>query len=279
MKTKLSILTAALVLLGRLEICQGQNSPAGTWDCVFNGSHQTGIAILSFTNETEIGGTFGGYMIETIVPLSSTSSDGRTRGDGGRGSGSDSSNTNSVEKLFGFGPISGPWHFDAKGRIIGSFIQITGDETVVPVSFIGRVNPGKRLTFVASTTIGTISFKGVPYAALPDISGTWAGVKKQNGVSYNETFTLTPSGFFENIYQTGDGTGPGYDFTGYAVVSSQKRMGFAFAELPLGSTNEVLRATVGKVSTKNALTAKTIGTTESSDTAPKLTFDASFLSP
>jgi hypothetical protein len=133
----------------------------------------------------------------------------------------------------------------------------TGSSTNT-VSFIGKVSQGK-FSLVASTSFGTLTYKGVPYFPVTDLTGSWLGVKKQNEVTLYETFSLVPSGLFENIYFTTNGTGPGYTYSGFAVVSVQKKIGFAFQESSSGATNLTLRTTVGKPTVKNSVSAKTEG--------------------
>ena len=125
------------------------------------------------------------------------------------------------------------------------------------VSFVGKVVPGKRLTLNASTTFGKATYRGVPAVALPNLAGTqWNGVKRQQGVSYVEFFSLKSFAAgnpfidlsdnitnFPNIYYSTNGVGPGYTFGSIIIVSKQKKAGFATSEY--AGTNQTLRATYG----------------------------------
>ena len=119
---------------------------------------------------------------------------------------------------------------------------VGGDQTN-SISFQGKAAAGKRLSLVASTSFGRVTYRGVPFrTTLPDISGNWYGTKKQQGQSFLEFFDLTPS-TFPNIYYM-DGHGPAYTYTnGMCMVSAQKKIGFALLESD--GTNTTLRATFG----------------------------------
>ena len=127
--------------------------------------------------------------------------------------------------LIGFSPVTGPWWFDEKGRVIGYFSVVGGfhtcvtNVTVTPgtsnditgvvtlsqtnvvidcggitnaISFVAKVVGGKRLTLVSSTPSGKVSYKGVPYKnILPGIGGSWYATKKENNQQFLERFNLT----------------------------------------------------------------------------------------
>jgi hypothetical protein len=99
------------------------------------------------------------------------------------------------------------------------------------VSFTGKVSPnGQHLQLVCSTPIGQIIYRGVPAVQLTDYSGPFFGVKKGTAIpTLNETFSLsldTNTVAIPNLYDV-SGAGPGYEYFGFALVSSQSRMGFA----------------------------------------------------
>src|SRR5437879_2454198 len=67
-----ALANAALLLLGLIGSTQAQiSSPVGTWDCVISGA-KNGVAYLTFSNETNGGGTFYARMI--AVPKARRSS-------------------------------------------------------------------------------------------------------------------------------------------------------------------------------------------------------------
>jgi len=124
------------------------------------------------------------------------------------------------------------------------------------ISFVGKVVEGKRLTLTATTPFGKVTYRGVPAKDLSDISGSWAGTKKQSQVVYNEFFDLTRSVLFSdipNMYSV-NGGGPAYSYMGLAILSSQKKIAFSLA---LNVTNGVptpadfpIRAVTGSFNSK-----------------------------
>jgi hypothetical protein len=161
---------------------------------------------------------------------------------------------------------------------LGSYTNITtaaSADSTNAVSFEGTVVPGKRLTLKASTSLGKVTYQGVPATTLPNLDGSsWSGDKKQDGQDFVEFFglrsfsTYNPwsSDFpdiasYPNIYWTTNGMGPGYAYYGIAVLSRQKKIGFTFQEL--SGTNSTLRSTMGSFkSTSKATTGKTKGVIE-----------------
>jgi hypothetical protein len=120
------------------------------------------------------------------------------------------------------------------------------------VSFSAKVVPEKRLTLVATTTFGSVSFRGVPAApvAPADLTGPWYGSRKQDGVSTFEFFDIQDT-LYSNLYPlyAVQGEGPGYAYDGVALVSSQKKIAFALSVAPDTDTNSV-RAVFGAINTK-----------------------------
>lgn len=115
----------------------------------------------------------------------------------------------------------------------------------------------KRLTLVATTPFGKTLYRGVPAQELQDISGDWYGVKTQNGVAFQEFFSL--SNPFFNIYDV-VGAGPGYSYHGVAMLSSRKKISFAFGMDPPLPTDPVtvVRAVTGPFNVRK-IEAKTRG--------------------
>ncbi len=223
--------------------------PEGTyWDFVISGGAQKGIAFLTFDQ-----GTFSGYQLLSAWPKATTTStsSGDLRGpfvDVGRGL----TATVAPDKtnVFGFSPVSGQWAYDERWRVVGSYSLTVGNGTnayIYPVSFLGRSSVNQSLTgvvrgsltMVASTPNGRITYSGRPHIPQSvDLTGNWQAFKKVKGVSFAEFFPLEPApdeaGFgFADIYQVGTGArGPGYDITdGMAMLSSQRKIGFAFRAL------------------------------------------------
>ena len=149
-------------------------------------------------------------------------------------------------------------------------VHVGSAESTNVVSFVGKVS-GQHMTLMCNTTFGTTTFKGIPAAPAVDISGNWIGTKRENGMQSSEFFSLVSfsvdnpfaSEFpdidkFPNVYFTTNGVGAGYGFTGVAVVSQQKTVGFTI--FPDDGT---MRSTVGKLkATKFGPTANTEGIEE-----------------
>lgn len=142
------------------------------------------------------------------------------------------------------------------------------------ISFTGKVSPGRRLTLVASTTFGKVTYRGVPLSqSFPAtyLDGTqWSGTKNQNGTVYGEFFHLTATAE-PNLYLM-DGQGPAYTFSSadtallsgsFCLVSSRGRIAFYNPEFPLGTTDPAGargRATIGTIKVRNGIIgAQTIG--------------------
>jgi hypothetical protein len=275
---------------------QSLTSPAGTWDFVLSGSGQKGIAFVTFKDDQ----TFSGYQILSTSPKNGLNTGGRNLG-GNLGRGiqpgdiANATNKLSSTNLFGFGKVTGPWAYDVDGNVIGNFSQVVdgNDEgsnaVVVGVSFSAKVVPGKRMTLVAKTTNGKVTYKGVPSTPVPGIlNGAWYGIKQKKGNEFTEFFTLTSvqdDNPFEDtnpdlkdypgIYYTLDGQGPGYELLGFSMLSSQKKIAFTFQSSANGATSgatngasdSVLNASFGTFSnSKGVLKGSTSGV-ESPDTA------------
>jgi hypothetical protein len=149
------------------------------------------------------------------------------------------------------------------------------------VSFVGTVVPNRHLTLQASTSLGKVTFNGVPFKTnLTDLSGSWFAYKKENGVTDLQLFSLiaftnsipNSTNFpfaisndvasFPNIYFSTNGTGPGYTLNGVAMLSQRKKIGFSF-----DSTATGLSATYGNFTvTKKLTNAVTKGIEEPTNT-------------
>ncbi len=149
--------------------------------------------------------------------------------------------------------------------------QVGTAENTNAVSFSGTSVLAKRLTLLCTTTFGKVTYSGVAAQTGADVSGDWIGSKKENGLSQNEFFSLAsfstgnpfPSDFpdianFPNMYFTTNGLGAGYQFSGVAMVSHQKQMGFIFV-----NNDGTMRTMMGPLKpTKFGPTAKTKGIEE-----------------
>ena len=117
------------------------------------------------------------------------------------------------------------------------------------VSFIGRAVPGKRLTLVASTPNGKVTYRGTPFQTnLTDLSGDWLATRVVKKQSFLENFTLAPVGdpFLPNIYNATSGTGPDYELRATVFLSSHKKVGLFFQQ---GDTNGIPSSLVAPLRT------------------------------
>lgn len=135
-----------------------------------------------------------------------------------------------------------------------------------PISFVGTVS-AKRIILKCSTPFGETTYNGVPGKTLPNITGQYFGIKRQNGVEFVEFLTMTNEDLAnENIYDVSL-TGPGYTYSGAAILSSQKRISFDLGLTPPIPTNPpvVIRAVTGPFNAN-----KTNSTTTGWDSAAPL---------
>jgi hypothetical protein len=280
-------LAASLLLATSVASSQAQfHSPVGTWDFAIGGSGESGIAFLTFSDEPGENGLFSftGYEIlapkRTVVVQHTDDSDrggsdvgrgGSDGRDGSTGGTNTQSTVTSKTNIFGFSEIQGSWYYDTRGRVVGYFgLTIDGGNTnsaLNNVSFIGKVKLGKRMTLLATTTAGKLTYRGVPFRDLSDLSGSWNGYKTVNKQTFIEFFSLSP--FDENIYLM-NGNGATYSYqNGFCMVSAHKKIGFAAIEVPNGSTNGVLRASVGSFINNRRQTKAVTKGAEEPDTAFK----------
>lgn len=241
---------ALLALSGLNATGQSFTSPVGTWDLLVSGSGQKGIVFMTFsedaTNRNQ--GTFSGYQLVSAKPRTTSSSyNGRNPGgDVGRYISIDTNAPFTAgTNLLGFTPVSGPWWYDEKGRVVGYFTvaggfhepvtnitlifddtgtNIVGGTTNIDIggftnafSYMAKVVPGKRLNLACSTSSGKITYRGVPYKTMiPGIGGSWYGTKKENRQEFLQEFDLTSYA----ISGVDPAEGIGDDVTNYANIYS-----------------------------------------------------------
>jgi len=201
-----------------------------------------GVAYLTFASDGSVSGG------EIVVPSPSGGYTGRNvGGDIGR---NNNTTTLATTNLYGYCPVSGPWGFDSRGRVIGFYQEIVMMSETPPtfftngVSFIGPAVPGRRMTLMAQSPMGPVTMHGIPAVTLPDISGSWYGIKRQGKVSAVEFFTLSPVGDLPNTYEV-VGTGPGYSYpNGTAMLSSQNKFAMGFDEV-ISTNYDSTRSVVG----------------------------------
>lgn len=279
------------------------DSPEGQWDVYMSGRH-LGLAVFTFSDGgTPDTRTFSVASILVPKPQgvihAGTSDD--SRGTGGDDSRNGSGVTNTPPSLpdhtnvFGFGVIPNPdnppgtavepgqWGFDAKGRLVGYFTDVSGyticvtNEVLIntgigvvtniivecsrvtnAISFVGTVAPGKRLTLLASTPDGKSVFTGVPVTTVnvPDVSGDYTAINLQDTLPHSEFFALTlnTSGVWGPNAYTISGGGPGYLYGGIALLSKSGRFAFSVdINPPILQTEKLrLRSVIGTLNKRKA---------------------------
>jgi hypothetical protein len=117
------------------------------------------------------------------------------------------------------------------------------------ISFVGTVVPERRIALKAYVPGGTITYVGGPVkTTLPDLSGPWYSARIETNQTFIDTFTLFKDPVFVNVYNFTNGTAANYTYQGAVALSSTRKIAFAFATFPLGSTNYLLGATYGSLS-------------------------------
>ena len=251
---KLAALTAAVLLLsssaGRAQ--SPPPSPVGNdWDCVFSGS-QLGLAVLTFNANN----TLAGYEIVRPAPHKGASTDVNPRGPGAEDAGRTTTTTTSsggstkvITNFLGSAPINGTWYHDAAGKIVGLLNQLS--QTVTPMEVYSTNQLGEVVTninYVVTTETNAVSFRAVVVPnshitictygpngnnvlrgkpvdlAQLDQSGNFYALGKRDGLNFVEFMTFTPDGVVPNRYNFTAGMGPGYGFSGRALVSRSKQI-------------------------------------------------------
>jgi hypothetical protein len=239
-------------------------TPVGDWDFYLTGD-QKGVAQITFVDAGGgTGGTLDGIQIHAPGHVPNTAEDnGRGHVDNPedpRGSGGE---TNGLFLAYGGGIISGNWGFDPKGKVVGVITLMSASRTN-GISFKGSGVTGKRMTFRGTRDDdGAISvYHGVPRVTMADISGDFvlSGKKTEKFETSSSPFTQVinlMSGGPVNQYDVVK-HGPGYDGDGFAILTSNKRIGIYTEHLTPGTSNVVVTAWSGQFNT-NKLSGKVGG--------------------
>jgi hypothetical protein len=236
------------------------NSPVGTWDFIITGAER-GVAYITFEDDFTLSGY---EVVTPAAPKSPKVNESRGDDSIGRYiTSSGSSGTVTKTNLVGFGHITGFWTFDTKGRVVGIYTEgndniesCTTNEVVVTsfetnvidgitfinisqatnfvttcttnavtngISFSAVVRPGTRMVIKTMSPVGRYTLKGVPAQEVPDFSGFHMANAKSRGLRYTELFLAEPSFEFPNAFLLA-GAGPGYEFWGVGVLSSQRHL-------------------------------------------------------
>lgn len=233
----------ALVIAGSAVQTQAAafDSPVGDWDFSFSGSEK-GVAQITFLGDNTLTGfeilTPGKPLASGTVP--DTNPRGGTVTDTDPRTGQPNSGSSGTNKfVWGGVLIDGYWGFDAKGKVVGT-VTFTSSASTNGMSFIGTVTAGARMTLRASDETGGMIYRGVPRAALADISGDYTASGKKGRSRHTGFFTLSASGD-PNIYDV-VAHGPGYDGAGFALLTSNNKLGIYYE---IGETNPAIVALSG----------------------------------
>ena len=249
---KLAALTAAGLLLSSSNTRAQANSPAGDWDITSSGK-EIGQVVLTFVQDSAAGGSLSGFKIVRPTQKKSTKPEVDPRhpaGEPGRNGFETPSVPKASTNFLGSAGIDGLWGFDTSGKIIGFLNQVSEHEikpveeistnvvdgfiilttnivlkgvtTTNAVSFRGTVKPGSRITIYTYGPQGNNTLTGKPRSDVGDQSGSYYAVGKRGSLNFVE-FLSMEVGFVPTFYDA-DGVGAGYNFTGQALVSNQKKI-------------------------------------------------------
>jgi PKD repeat protein len=165
-------------------------------------------------------------------------------------------------KTFGLDDVSGHWSFNAKGQVMGPYLEEIGSTTNWTGTLLGTFKSLKTLTATVPTASGIFHWKGIPATTFPDLSGTWTGlvtvVKTNMTVSYAITNNVADSAVFDIATSADPATVVGQllvtsrnSVYGYVTFDS-KQINFSgtFSASRLSLTLKGIDATAEKVSIK-----------------------------
>jgi len=283
-------LAGILLLSGVAANAQPFASPVGTWDVIESGP-RSGVAKMTFNSDFTITmeQVIVPNVPKSPSSTASTSRNGgfNSSRDGLIITGGTTNGLPPHTNLFGFfsfplndfpdgggntvhaGVSAGQWGFDTAGHLFGFWMEISAPSAISTnatdvnltrltnaISFNGRVvlaaNPtNSRVTLVCSTPAGKVTFSGLTFIAMPDISGSWYGTEVAQGLPYNELFTVTT--FDVNDYDV-QGSGPqyedfglGFNFLGETLVSRRNKIGFVTSHPVANSDKIEVRAVIGPI--------------------------------
>ncbi len=200
------------------------DSPEGDWDFSFTGSTK-GVAQVTFLDDFTISG------FEILMPkkamLIGPGVNDNPRGGPATGVDPRSGQPEDGQHYYAWGGrlIDGFWGFDEKGKVVGA-VTFTSSSSTNGMSFVGTVVEGTRMTLRASDATGSMIYRGVPRAILPDISGDYTAVGTKGRSKLTGVFSFTPSGS-PNLYEVVI-HGPGYTTTGIGLLTSNKQLGIYY---------------------------------------------------
>jgi hypothetical protein len=260
---KLAAFAVASLLLGSSATrAQTLPSPTGDWDLVFSGS-QVGLAVLTFNSDNTLSGyeivrpapRKGSSSTEDVDPRHPGVEDtSRTVVTTSTNSGS--STVKVVTNFLGSAPINGTWYYQqlpaagaSSAKIIGLLNQLS--QTVMPVETYATNQLGEvvtNVTLVVTTETNAVSFRAVAVpnsritvctygpngnnvlrgkpvdTAQINQSDDYFAIGVRDGVNFVEFLGLLQDSGLPTRYDITGGMGPGYSFTGRALVSRSKQI-------------------------------------------------------
>jgi hypothetical protein len=265
---KVVALGAAAFLAGSAALpLLAQNSPVGVWDFVLSGP-QRGLIQLTFSNDF----TLRGKEIITERPHTNHRPDEEdVRTPGGDHRGFDDNGSSATHIIWAGANVFGNWTYDSSGRVIGAFTELSLNLTN-GISFAATVRPNVRMNMVGHRLSNgrRITYRGVPFTPVPDLSGNFYASGTRDGKPITELLMLTPgtTNWFPspnaNNYDL-VGTGPSYLTIGYVIVSPQKQV--AVYTQSSESTNGLLRTITGSFNPTTGAGKTLLGLSEDPDPA------------
>lgn len=149
-------------------------SPIGTWETTLSGPGK-GRAVISFNDDFTLSGH--GMIL-------------------GR---------------FGLVEIAGAWNFDSRRQPEGAYAERLDGAALFSGSLLAKVVAGRKLTATVTPDAALTrprKLKAVPRAPVPDLTGTWQATVKTGGQTTAETYALSASPTWLNVFDmTGSATG------------------------------------------------------------------------
>ena len=248
-RLSLAAASALALLAGTTPPAQGAafDSPVGQWDFTLSGKAR-GNAQIVFNAD----GTIDGYVQRyTNKKLPKTNPRGPSD-DGTRNV--LSTNTVSITNLSGDATIDGHWGFDERGKILGYLNEHSFEgtnATTDSITFNGVVTAPTRVTLQGRSSVGKITYSGIPDGPLLNIGAVFTATGKRGKTQVVEFFTLTSMGGNNSIYGVTQGSSPGQTYGGVALLSGRKQLSMVTTNND-GLTPLRLTTLVGSIKTNTA---------------------------
>lgn len=173
----------ACLALTTNSFARATDSPVGTWEVAVSGG-ASGVGYLTFSSDH----SFEGYGI------SKTS--------------------------YGLVNYEGTWAI-SNNKIVGTYTEYLDGDFLSSGTYSGTAKVGKSISLAASVSGKSYKFSGKPIVSLSNISGSYVGSIKQQGMTGNCEFSVVQSGSLGLFRVTGSISFPGiisYTFDGYIIL-------------------------------------------------------------